>query len=145
MAFHHRRENSNIPRVLLGSVLHKLSDLLILKLVTKDVPYPNSKVFSEKGIGVIEEIFGKLDDMYCSVKGIKDAKQIYIEENRFIKRERLEGEKTGTVKKTAIKKNDRDQKKFGRESRNPYSRRNEPQKRKSDGYNFKLKGRNKRR
>lgn len=87
---HHNRRNNVIgKKIPLGNFLHKTGNLIIIKLVNDDIPYPNSKVFTENGIGSIEEIFGKFGEIYCAIRNISVSEEYLIEENRFINKNRL--------------------------------------------------------
>lgn len=91
-----------------------MDDMLILRLSTKDVPYPNAAVFFGKKVGAVDEVFGKLDEMYCSVKGLAGCEGrdgvFMIDRNRFIRRDRLSGE-TGSGQGCAVVKKERVDKK----------------------------------
>ncbi|OQS54937.1 GAR1 [Ecytonucleospora hepatopenaei] len=80
---------------LLGEYMHSCGDLIVCKLVSKNVPYPNAPVFSnKKQIGSVDEIFGALDDPYISIK--TESKELHKEgikfetyKEKFLPKERL--------------------------------------------------------
>ncbi|KAH9412233.1 putative H/ACA ribonucleoprotein [Ordospora pajunii] len=53
----------------LGKVLYVCQEQLVLKLVAKDIPYPNSSVLdgSSKVIGKVDEVLGRMDDVHATV------------------------------------------------------------------------------
>ncbi|ELQ76956.1 H/ACA small nucleolar RNP component GAR1 [Trachipleistophora hominis] len=130
---------TNAQKIILGTFSHRVNDLMVLRLTTKDVPYPNTKVYAEKGVGTVDEIFGKLDEMYCSVRGLKDGTRFYVEENRFIPRARLDGG-NGPVVNNKAKGKDKNKMK---RTEVTFRRKNE-QVVKGDGYNFRIRRKNKR-
>lgn len=135
-----KQKFTNAQKIILGTLTHKMGDLLVLKLVTKDVPYPNTKVYAERGVGTVDEIFGKLDEMYCSVKGLKDGKHFYVEDNRFISRDRLESGGLAVNNKGKRKNEDR-----GKVGTIMNFKRKKEEVVKDGGYNFKVGRKNKRR
>lgn len=68
----------------LGHYLHTTTTTPILKLTCTNIPYPNSPViYNNHIIGNIDEIFGTLNDNYCSVILEKDDK-IMFKENESV-------------------------------------------------------------
>ncbi|KAM0672376.1 putative RNA-binding protein [Ordospora colligata] len=53
----------------LGKVLYVCQEQLVLKLIAKDIPYPNSSVLdgSSKVIGKVDEVLGRMDDVHVTV------------------------------------------------------------------------------
>ncbi|AFZ81216.1 small nuclear ribonucleoprotein gar1, putative [Theileria equi strain WA] len=67
-----------------GTVSHACEDELVIKCtLTEQVPYFNARIFlsNKQEIGKIDEIFGPLDDYYCSVKLSEGVKAKSFEEN----------------------------------------------------------------
>lgn len=98
----------------LGTLIHPVGDLLVLKLQHKDIPYPNSPVlFSKKQVGRVDDVFGPVDDVYVSVKldasqqvanfaanaNFEAFKEKFIPKAKFLPREEVERNKEKNDKK----------------------------------------------
>lgn len=112
-----KRSFSN-ETVQMGSYIHSAGDLLILKLESRDVPYPNSPViFNKDPVGKVDEVFGPVDDVYVSVKldakhkienfklqsTFQGYKEKFMPKHRFLPREEVEKRKLMKDKKEGTK------------------------------------------
>lgn len=99
----------------LGTFIHPAEDLLVLKLESQGIPYPNSPViYKEKQIGKVEEVFGQFNDPYVAVKleggkkiqefrletKFEGYKEKFIPKDRFLPREEVEKRKEMQDKKS---------------------------------------------
>lgn len=104
---------------LIGEYMHSCGDLIVCKLLSKNIPYPNSPVLVDnKQIGKIDEIFGAFDDPHVSIqtenkdlhkKGIKF--EGYKE--KFMFRERLLPREQQIAQKEQEDKEKKKNEKFG--------------------------------
>lgn len=65
-----RRRQGSSETTELGKVLHTCQKQLIVRLVAADIPYPNSMVLnaSSKVVGKIDEVLGRLNEVFAAVK-----------------------------------------------------------------------------
>ncbi|EPR78021.1 Gar1 small nucleolar RNP [Spraguea lophii 42_110] len=63
-----RRQQPQQPPVPMGSFLYYCENNPVVKLTCNDIPFPNQNVFlKNKKIGKIDEVLGKLDEVYVTV------------------------------------------------------------------------------
>ncbi|ORD93036.1 GAR1, partial [Hepatospora eriocheir] len=71
----YKKQSFTSDSIKMGKFVHQCENLGVIKLICKDIPYPNSPVlFSKKEIGKIDDVFGRVDDVYASIK-LKDDSQ----------------------------------------------------------------------
>lgn len=91
------RDNTNSKPKELGKFLHMCEDLVVVKLTTSDIPFPNALVLNsqKKVIGKVEEVLGPQNEVYAAVKfdSLKEKYNeddlFYCYENKFIPKERF--------------------------------------------------------
>lgn len=115
-------------KIHLGTFFHSCGHDILLKIESINIPYPNSPVFDSKDnkIGVVDEVLGKLEEPFCSVKveskiNLKECKIFYaledkfIYKNKFLSREETEKNKENMDKMKKEKgKSDQNRKFFDR-------------------------------
>lgn len=127
--FSNYQKQSSTETTHLGTFMHTAGDLVVIKLETKDIPYPNSPVLlNKKQIGKIDEIFGPIDDVYASIK-VESSEKIgenckfeafkdkFILKSRFLPREEVEKNKERKDKGNSKGRNDKGNK-FNKERSN---------------------------
>lgn len=81
----------------LGKVLYVCQEQLVVKLVAKDIPYPNSAVLdsSSRAIGKVDEVLGRIDDVHVTVKlngpagESREGEMMFSYVDKFIPRKRF--------------------------------------------------------
>ena len=81
----------------LGKVLYVYQEQLVVKLVAKDIPYPNSAVLdsSSRAIGKVDEVLGRIDDVHVTVKlngpagESREGEMMFSYVDKFIPRKRF--------------------------------------------------------
>ncbi|RVD91296.1 small nucleolar protein, partial [Tubulinosema ratisbonensis] len=85
-------------KVPLGKLIHTCSTDLVLVLTNQNIPFPNAPVYwKDTKIGMVDEVFGQLNNVYLSVKldkvfdikKYKKREDFFGLENKFIKKERF--------------------------------------------------------
>lgn len=113
-----KKHKINGETVYIGKYSHSCGKLIICKLECQNIPFPNSFVLvNKKTIGKINEIFGTLDDKYCSIETDHDNlhkigqefecyKDKFIYPERLLSREEtlIQKEKEDKIKKDKEKK-----------------------------------------
>lgn len=141
-----RQDNSNAKPRELGKYLHMCEDLVVVKLTTSDIPFPNAQVLNsqKKVIGKVEEVLGPQSEVYAAIK-LDSQKEKYGEgdlfycyENKFIPKERfMVRSEVEKKKEEGDKKRRSDFSKNGGRSRNDFSKGKGDFSKRSDKDNFK--------
>lgn len=116
-----KKNKFNGETTYIGKYSHSCGKLIVCKLECQNIPFPNSFVLvNKKPIGKVNEIFGTLDDKYCSIEtdhdnlhkigqGFECYKDKFIYPERLLSREEtlIQKEKEDKTKKEKGKKHGR--------------------------------------
>ncbi|AFN82464.1 snoRNP Gar1 nucleolar protein [Encephalitozoon romaleae SJ-2008] len=111
--FKNKKVQKSTETMELGKVLYMCQGQPVVKLMAKDIPYPNSPVLdlSSRVIGKVDEILGRLDDVHATIRlenpsgTLKRGETLlsyvdkFIPKKRFLPREEVEKKKEETDRK----------------------------------------------
>lgn len=126
--FRNEKYAGSTKKTALGQFIHRCGQDFVLKVISADVPYPNSPVLMKSGerVGSVDEVFGSFDEVYLSF--VADSKNFtcgadevfFAFEDKFIKKERFLSRKDMEEKK---ERDDKHKKSASRPSKVPKRRR----------------------
>ncbi|WEL37885.1 snoRNP Gar1 nucleolar protein [Encephalitozoon hellem] len=104
----------------LGKVLYMCQGQPVVRLTSRDIPYPNSPVLnlSSRIIGKVDEILGRIDDVHATIKLDNPSGEVnegetllsyvdkFIPKRRFLPREEVEKRKEEIDRKKSKPKSD---------------------------------------
>lgn len=137
--FNNSYNDENAQKIALGKFMHICDNDLVLVLTNKDIPFPNSPVFlNNNKVGVVDEVFGQMDDTYLSVKldkvfDIKKYKkddEFYAFDNKFIRKERF-------LSRDEVQKDKEKKDKINGKQKESFNKKREPFIKKNDKYKSK--------
>ncbi|KAL6122536.1 hypothetical protein NUSPORA_00385 [Nucleospora cyclopteri] len=111
-----RNQSFSGETVLMGQYIHSCGNLIVIKLQSKGIPYPNSPVIVDKRqIGKVDEIFGTLEEPFAAIetehsklhkKGqiFEGYKEKFIYKDKFMARDEYEKKKIIKDKEKGKKK-----------------------------------------